>query len=91
MSHCCQSYLKLTISYILSLTFKAFIIDPSYDLNLFEVYFLNYYMSEILHKIFYTGARKNDISLISIMFRSLCNDSEEYNLKASIHVCNMDL
>lgn len=56
LSHCCQSYLKLTISYILSLTFKAFITDPSYDLNLFEVYFLNYmyYMSEILHKIFYT-------------------------------------
>lgn len=25
------------------------------------------------------------------MFRSLCNDSEEYNLKASIHVYNMDL
>lgn len=38
----------------MSLTFKAFIIDLLYDLNLFEVYFLNYYMSEILHKIFYT-------------------------------------
>lgn len=41
------------ISYILFLIFKVFIIDLLYDLNLFEVYFFNYYMFEILYKIFY--------------------------------------